>query len=128
MITYEQKDITLTSKDGPQTITAQVASNGLAYHRTLVAPLDEMVANPMPEDRMFHDRMSRCWTITHVASGNSICWETCTFDNERQCKDFISKVDGMVDWTAPQPKASMKTKREIQRIAHNLQTFEITYL
>lgn len=122
---YEQKDITTQGKNGPQIVSAQVASNGLAYHRTLIAPLEEMIE---PEDKIAHDRLSQCWTVTHVASGHSICWETHTFDNETQCQDFIRKVDSMCNWSAIIPTKNKKLQQQIQHIAIQCQTFEITYL
>lgn len=118
-LTYELKDITTSTKVGPQTVAAQVASNGLAYHRSIAKDDTEDVASV---------RLASCWTVTHVGSGLSLCWETQTFDNEDQCRRFIAKVDSLYDWTAQLPKPTKKIQREVQRIARETQLFQITYL
>lgn len=113
---YEQKDITIKTKDGPMVVAARVAENGLAYHRTKVA------ADLPPECAFLAD----CWTVTHVASGHTLCWETHRFENEQQCQGFIDQVGGMLDWKEDLPKPSMKMKQEIERIAKRCRGLEIT--
>lgn len=117
MITYEEKEISLTTKDGALSVVAQVASNGLAYHCTQIREDTTKTEYAWLADR---------WTVTHVASGYSLCAETQRFESEQQCQDFINKVDGLCEWKRALPRPNRAVKQHINRLAMNCRGNSIT--
>lgn len=117
MITYEQKDITIAAKDGPMTITAQVASNGLAYHPTLVKP-----------DEQDSSYLAHRWTVTHVATGRCICDDAYTFHDDEQCQRFIEKIGDLYNWHLKALKPpTKKVQRHIKKSIRESK-YGVTYL
>lgn len=84
MITYEKKEITVPTRDGERTITAMVASNGLAYH---LCP--------------HRDGNGPDYSITHVPTGRIMNTKEgpVMFDTRAECCLFIERVDSWFDWT-----------------------------
>lgn len=83
-ITYEQKDIEITNTHTKRTtISAMVASNGLAYHHTYYNA---------------HD-IGPDYTITQTSTGWALSEETNHFQTPEQCQHFIELADPLADWT-----------------------------
>jgi hypothetical protein len=106
--TFIQKSITTARSAGaaygPASISAYVSDQGLAYHQS------------------YHGLYSgQKWTVTHVASGHTLCNETTEFKNEAQCKAFIARVSVLCDWAQEKPAPSENTKVAIRRIATECQ-------
>lgn len=81
---YEQKTIEITNTYTKRTtISAMVASNGLAYHQTYYGA---------------HD-IGPDYTITQVSTGWGLSEETAHFQTPEQCQRFIESADPLADWT-----------------------------
>lgn len=101
-ITYTEKTIAILVDTQGTTLptTAMVASNGLAYHLTVCT---------------CGKHKSHGYTISHVKTGRSVI--ASYFDHERQAKDFISKVDGLCDWTEDYPDPPSTIKQLVMQTA-----------
>lgn len=99
-ITYTEQRITITTSEGNQTVKAQVASNGLAFHLT-----------PGTFDS---------FTVTHVASGQAVCRQARAFSFPGQCRRFIQVISEIADWQRDKPALSDGDKSSIRILAEGV--------
>lgn len=113
MIAYEEKPIEISdtrSKDGKKTITAHVASCGLAYHAT---PGCKVINITWQDATRKVTEYASNYTVTHVASGHAVCLSAQHFANQAQCHVFIEQIANLTDWTAEQPVLTDEIKMAI---------------
>lgn len=99
-ITYTEQRIVITTSEGNQTVKAQVASNGLAFHLT--------------------SGKFDLFTVTHVASGQAVCKQAKDFSFSGHCRRFIQLISEIADWQSDKPDLSDKDKSAIRILAEGV--------
>lgn len=91
----------MTTTAGRLTTKATLASNGLCYHPAHGTGTDEYADE---------------YRISHLASGKMLCAQAEPFPTKAQCEQFITRVDGLADWTSSSPVLSEETQRQVYAV------------
>ena len=97
---------------GVQTCALPISSNGLAYHATPEHAVTSITWNS--EDERIATDTSESYTVTHVASGYSVCRDSKHFGFPAQCRNFIEQISAITDWTVSKPVLTREQQITIQ--------------
>lgn len=121
MNTYTERNISIATRKGHETVKAWCAGNGLAYHAShgasymrITWQAGERVVEPL----------ATSYTVTHIASGQRICKQA-HFLSPAQCQALIERISAITNWTCKEPILTPEQQIAIQMIALHLSEQEI---
>lgn len=110
-ITYTEGTFEAATIDGNRfTTQATLASNGLCYHAARGA---KMTRCEWLDSAHEATEYADAYSVSHIASGYMLCGNAEPFQTEEQCRQFITRIDSLADWSSAAPTLSDEVKQQV---------------